>query len=173
MRQMLLDRHKAFHNPIENWTDNCEDCGKTYRIGFLKFVKSFIQSFNFRFPSKFYLKSHVTFTHIKIPNKICHVCGKGVPSNRYKKHLLEHDGVTDPKIECDICGAWLQRKYMGTHKINHQEAEITHSCTMCGKISPNRRALYIHMRYTHAEKRNHKCTVCGKTFKRRLSLKVN
>lgn len=56
------------------------------------------------------------------------------------------------------------------HMARH--TETVESCELCGKATPNRRALQKHMDYVHGAAKM-KCMLCGKAFKKAVELKVN
>ncbi|XP_055378788.1 PR domain zinc finger protein 5-like isoform X2 [Condylostylus longicornis] len=102
IRKSILLRHKAYHLPVETWAFPCDECGKI-------------------FPSKFYLRSHKSFSHNSLPTKICYICGKPVPTSRYKKHMRSHDSKNEEeKVECEICKAKLNKKYIKVHSITRK-----------------------------------------------------
>jgi len=90
-----------------------------------------------------------------------------------KRHCLEHEGITEPKAQCDICGDWLANKYkLKRHMIKHNTAHLEHKCPHCDKLSPNEIALKSHIKFTHDDSNKiHQCSICDKAFRRRIDLK--
>jgi transposase len=61
------------------------------------------------------------------------------------------------------------KKHMVSAHIIVPESERT--CSTCGKISPNKKAMLNHIRTVHVD-RIFDCSVCDKSFKRATNLKV-
>lgn len=104
---------------------------------------------------------------------MCDICAKVIRGTAaFKRHQLEHQGVTFPKVQCDLCGSWHKDKYaLNKHKKRHMESKQPHICDICHKVSPSRSAMLSHKRYVHGTERSYECGVCRKCFKKPLSLK--
>ncbi|CAD7078156.1 unnamed protein product [Hermetia illucens] len=153
-KQYLLDQHKFIHTPQEERQYFCEDCGKA-------------------FPTNNLLQTHRRYVHENAYGQMCHICAKVIRGKRlFAKHQLEHAGVTEPRVQCEICGAWLKHQHsLKKHLMRHEEAQNQHICTMCGKVAPSKGALRSHIHYVHASARSFKCSVCDKGFKKAIVLK--
>ena len=104
---------------------------------------------------------------------MCDICAKVIRGPAaFKRHQLEHEGVTMPKVQCDLCGSWHKDKYaLNKHKKRHMESKQPHVCDICHKVSPSRSAMLSHKRYVHGTERSYECGVCRKTFKKPISLR--
>lgn len=109
---------------------------------------------------------------------VCEICARQFKTKQtLQTHFEnEHSETPRPKLQCNICGAWLKHKrdlikHLQRHQdINDANVE-TFKCTICDKVAPNKHALSGHMRSVHIEER-HVCTLCSKSFKRAKNLKV-
>lgn len=102
---------------------------------------------------------------------MCDICAQVIRGRAaFQRHQLEHAGVTEPKVQCDICGSWHKNKHsLKKHVRRHNGTAAT--CDLCGKVSPNRSAMLSHQRYVHLTDRKHECSVCNKAFKKAITLR--
>lgn len=82
-----------------------------------------------------------------------------------------HSNVIPVKAQCQQCGIWVKEDGLKTHMFRHEDEKNIYICNICGKRSPNARALSEHKKYAHLAQRTHKCTFCDKAFKRALALR--
>lgn len=101
---------------------------------------------------------------------MCDICGKKFkfkPS--FDRHLLEHQGVVAPAMECSVCGVWLKNEHsLRLHRFTHDSTDTV--CPHCGKTCSSRTALRGHIKYAHKLTTNLQCTYCEKTFKQQRNL---
>lgn len=57
-------------------------------------------------------------------------------------------------------------------KTMHDNSDSEYFCDICGKQSPNKKALLSHKKYVHVDERKFECNCCSKAFKKAISLKV-
>lgn len=85
-----------------------------------------------------------------------------------------HEGITDPGVQCEVCGQWLSDKYVLRLHMERHDDPKTYTCDLCGKEAPSRLAMNAHYRYHHTNSEPmHKCSVCDKAFKTPRSLRVS
>ncbi|KAH8269435.1 hypothetical protein KR018_002974, partial [Drosophila ironensis] len=186
-----LESHQQVHmDPAIKLTFSCDICEKTFlsktAIDYHKLNKHMPKSeFKFscsecnkKFLTERKLKNHMSSMHDPESAIICDKCGKQMRTKVIlKKHQeLMHSDKPRPETElkqCQICGAWLKgmtglKQHM---KSIHVESAGEHRCHICGKVSPNARALRRHIYHNHECERKFKCTMCEKAFKRPQELK--
>ncbi|KAH8400706.1 hypothetical protein KR009_000517, partial [Drosophila setifemur] len=186
-----LESHQQVHmDPAIKLTFTCDLCSKTFlsktAIDYHKLNKHVPKSeFKFtcsecnkKFLTERKLKNHMSSMHDPESTIICDKCGKQMRTKIIlKKHQeLMHSDKPRPEPElkqCQICGAWLKgmtglKQHM---KSIHVESAGEHRCHICGKVSPNARALRRHIYHNHECERKFKCTMCEKAFKRPQELK--
>ncbi|KAH8407552.1 hypothetical protein KR222_005287, partial [Zaprionus bogoriensis] len=183
-----LESHQQVH--VAKVTFQCDLCSKVFlsktAIDYHKLNKHVPKSeFKFtctecnkKFLTERKLKNHMNSMHDPESIIICDKCGKQMRTKIIlKKHQeLMHSNTPRPEPElkqCQICGAWLKgmtglKQHM---KSIHVESAGEHRCHVCGKISPNARALRRHIYHNHECERKFKCTMCDKAFKRPQELK--
>ncbi|ALC41503.1 CG4282 [Drosophila busckii] len=160
LSKTAIDYHKLNkHVPKSEFKFSCTECNK-------------------RFLTERKLKNHMNSMHDPESIIICDKCGKQMRTKIIlKKHQeLMHSNTPRPEPElkqCQICNAWLKgvtglKQHM---KSIHIESAGEHRCHVCGKISPNARALRRHIYHNHECERKFKCTMCDKAFKRPQELK--
>lgn len=66
----------------------------------------------------------------------------------------------------------LKNEYSLRAHVKRIHIELPQTCTICGKISPNKQSLRNHKKYVHENERINKCTLCDKAFKQPVALKV-
>lgn len=142
-----------------------------------------------------YIEQHIKDRHDTDKRVVCDLCGK-VSSNAYmhaSHYQVMH--VVHEKLQCEICGDWYwidvfsftlffghflfnhffrlkHRDSMRMHMARHVQGPQT--CSTCGHVSPNRKALAKHKKVHMADfKERCKCIVCGKGFRDNTKLKVN
>ncbi|XP_052860434.1 zinc finger protein 829-like [Anopheles cruzii] len=120
------------------------------------------------------LKTHMAHVHQIGEILICEMCAhKSYSKQAMDKHKMLHHANGDTKFvtTCQYCGKGFQRpERLKAHIIyNHTQKGQVYQCDICGRNSPNSRALYEHKSRIHAEKR-FPCEYCGKVFARKLYL---
>lgn len=120
-----------------------------------------------------YLSNHIKLRHEQDKRVVCDLCGK-VSNNKHahKYHYqLEHD--VQQKLQCDICGEWLKHKDTLRMHMSVRHIQGPQTCSICGRVSPNRKALAKHKKIHLADtKERFKCIVCSKGFRDNTKLKV-
>ncbi|KAH8292941.1 hypothetical protein KR018_001505 [Drosophila ironensis] len=177
-KQCLRNHELLKHQPEEEKTFMCEQCPKRYTKQYLLDQHRVIHKernvvcdiCERRFPNQSMLLTHVKLVHGNY-GTMCDICAQVIRGRAaFQRHQLEHAGVTEPKVQCDICGSWHKNKHsLKKHVRRHNGTAAT--CDLCGKVSPNRSAMLSHQRYVHLTDRKHECSVCGKAFKKAISLK--
>ncbi|XP_033168426.1 transcription factor grauzone-like [Drosophila mauritiana] len=116
------------------------------------------------------LRRHIQSIHEDLHRHVCDICGKKFkfkPS--FERHLLEHQGVVAPAVECPVCGVWLKNEHsLRLHRFTHDSTDTV--CPHCGKTCTSRTALRGHVKYAHKLTTNLQCTFCEKTFKQQRNL---
>ncbi|KAH8334821.1 hypothetical protein KR074_003286 [Drosophila pseudoananassae] len=116
------------------------------------------------------LRRHIQSIHEDLHRHVCDICGKKFkfkPS--FDRHLLEHQGVVAPAMECSVCGVWLKNEHsLRLHRFTHDSTDTV--CPHCGKTCSSRTALRGHIKYAHKLTTNLQCTYCDKTFKQQRNL---
>ncbi|XP_037902467.1 transcription factor grauzone-like isoform X3 [Hermetia illucens] len=154
-KQYQLNHHKKTHLEKNRTDFTCDECGKGYS-------------------NKHALKTHIRGIHENAYSRICDICAKVLPSKGlFIKHKLEHEGIVEPRVQCEECEKWLKNAYqLKLHMRKHTRPAVNQfACTECGKTAPTKNALRGHIRYVHKSGRQYKCTYCDKAFKRPLTLK--
>lgn len=126
--------------------------------------------FVFSFKSEHIMKMHILKVHERIDQRICDVCAKVFKTKEgFQDHWnTQHLGVDEPRVQCNICGAWLKnRGTLNKHMRIHTDKPQV--CDICNKEKPTRTALNHHKRLVHGDAL-FPCTICDKVFKRQLSL---
>ncbi|XP_017014467.2 transcription factor grauzone [Drosophila takahashii] len=177
-KQCLRNHELLKHHPEEEKTFMCEQCPKRYTKQYLLDQHRVIHKernvvcdlCERRFPNQSLLCTHVKMAHGNY-GTMCDICAQVIRGRAaFQRHQLEHAGVTEPKVQCDICGSWHKNKHsLKKHVRRHNGTAAT--CDLCGKISPNRSAMLSHQRYVHLTDRKHECSVCRKAFKKAITLK--
>ncbi|XP_037715869.1 transcription factor grauzone [Drosophila subpulchrella] len=177
-KQCLRNHELLKHHPEEEKTFICEQCPKRYTKQYLLDQHRVIHKernvvcdlCERRFPNQSLLCTHVKMAHGNY-GTMCDICAQVIRGRAaFQRHQLEHAGVTEPKVQCDICGSWHKNKHsLKKHVRRHNGTAAT--CDLCGKVSPNRSAMLSHQRYVHLTDRKHECGVCGKAFKKAITLK--
>ncbi|XP_017033516.1 transcription factor grauzone [Drosophila kikkawai] len=177
-KQCLRNHELLKHQPEEEKTFMCEQCPKRYTKQYLLDQHRVIHKernvvcdlCERRFPNQSLLCTHVKMVHGNY-GTMCDICAQVIRGRAaFQRHQLEHAGVTEPKVQCDICGSWHKNKHsLKKHVRRHNGSAAT--CDLCGKVSPNRSAMLSHQRYVHLTDRKHECSVCGKAFKKAITLK--
>ncbi|KAH8287261.1 hypothetical protein KR054_005112 [Drosophila jambulina] len=116
------------------------------------------------------LRRHIQSIHEDLHRHVCDICGKKFkfkPS--FERHLLEHQGVVAPAVECPVCGVWLKNEHsLRLHRFTHDSTDTV--CPHCGKTCTSRTALRGHVKYAHKLTTNLQCTYCEKSFKQQRNL---
>ncbi|XP_034100633.1 LOW QUALITY PROTEIN: transcription factor grauzone [Drosophila nasuta] len=116
------------------------------------------------------LRRHIQSIHEDLHPHVCDICGKKFkfkPS--FERHLLEHQGVVAPAMECPICGVWLKNEHsLRLHRFTHDSTDTV--CPHCAKTCSSRTALRAHIKYAHKLTTNLQCTYCEKSFKQQRNL---
>ncbi|KAI8034993.1 transcription factor grauzone [Drosophila gunungcola] len=116
------------------------------------------------------LRRHIQSIHEDLHRHVCDICGKKFkfkPS--FDRHLLEHQGVVAPAVECPVCGVWLKNEHsLRLHRFTHDSTDTV--CPHCGKTCTSRTALRGHVKYAHKLTTNLQCTFCEKSFKQQRNL---
>ncbi|XP_030381833.1 transcription factor grauzone [Scaptodrosophila lebanonensis] len=116
------------------------------------------------------LRRHIQSIHEDLHPHVCDICGKKFkfkPS--FERHLLEHQGVVSPAMQCKVCGVWLKNEHsLRLHRFTHDSTDT--NCPHCGKTCSSRTALRAHVKYAHKLQTNLQCTYCDKTFKQQRNL---
>ncbi|XP_017077258.1 transcription factor grauzone [Drosophila eugracilis] len=177
-KQCLRNHELLKHHPEEEKTFKCEQCPKRYTKQYLLDQHRVIHKernvvcdlCERRFPNQSLLCTHVKMAHSNY-GTMCDICAQVIRGRAaFQRHQLEHAGVTEPKVQCDICGSWHKNKHsLKKHVRRHNGTAAT--CDLCGKVSPNRSAMLSHQRYVHLTDRKHQCGVCGKAFKKAITLR--
>ncbi|EDW91588.1 transcription factor grauzone [Drosophila yakuba] len=177
-KQCLRNHELLKHHPEEEKTFMCEQCPKRYTKQYLLDQHRVIHKernvvcdlCERRFPNQSLLCTHVKMAHGNY-GTMCDICAQVIRGRAaFQRHQLEHAGVTEPKVQCDICGSWHKNKHsLKKHVRRHNGTAAT--CDLCGKVSPNRSAMLSHQRYVHLTDRKHECSVCGKAFKKAITLR--
>ncbi|XP_065358027.1 transcription factor grauzone-like [Calliphora vicina] len=152
-----LKTHKLLHVVKDNERIPCTHCDKS-------------------FVSKQFLDNHISNVHLKKYHKICDLCGVSIlEKQRFKRHMLEHQGKPLPKVSCEVCGRLLSDvKCLKRHMNSHHPPEGVKTeidCPICKKMFANRTSLKNHIKVVHENSCESKCTMCEKTFKRPDALK--
>ncbi|KAH8260976.1 hypothetical protein KR044_001317 [Drosophila immigrans] len=179
-KQCLRNHELLKHQPEEEKTFMCEHCPKRYTKQYLLDQHRIIHKertvpcdlCDRRFPNFSMLCTHVKMVHGNY-GTMCDICAQVIRGQAaFQRHQLEHAGITEPKVQCDICGSWHKNKYsLKKHVSRHNGSSVESTCNICGKVSPNRSAMLSHMRYVHTADRVHGCSVCNKKFKKAINLK--
>ncbi|ALC49247.1 CG2889 [Drosophila busckii] len=123
-----------------------------------------------RFANVHRLRRHIQSIHEDLHPHVCDICGKKFkfkPS--FERHLLEHQGVVAPAMECPICGVWLKNEHsLRLHRFTHDSKDT--DCPHCAKKCSSRTALRAHIKYAHKLTTNLQCTYCEKSFKQQRNL---
>lgn len=153
--------------PILNCCHRMDDARINLRLIRFYFRHSFVTEYS--------LKSHVRNVHERTPRDelVCHICAKVYhTSGGMKNHLQKHNGIEEPRLNCDICGNSLKnKKSLQKHMTMHKDEGKSYPCPTCHKISPTRYALANHIKAVHNYK-THKCHLCDKECKSVVALKV-
>lgn len=116
------------------------------------------------------LRRHIQSIHEDLHPHVCDICGKKFkfkPS--FERHLLEHQGVVAPAMECPVCGVWLKNEHsLRLHRFTHDSTDTV--CPHCSKTCSSRTALRAHIKYAHKLTTNLQCTYCEKSFKQQRNL---
>ncbi|CAG9861735.1 unnamed protein product [Phyllotreta striolata] len=93
----------------------------------------------------------------------CHVCGRIIRSDNFKKHLMLH--TAGPSV-CSLCGATCKNieSLRGHIFYQHKNAAEQYVCELCGKGFRIKYKFILHKKKEHLNVRNFKCDVCGKCF---------
>ncbi|KAH8371987.1 hypothetical protein KR093_009585 [Drosophila rubida] len=179
-KQCLRNHELLKHQPEEEKTFMCEHCPKRYTKQYLLDQHRVIHKertvpcdlCDRRFPNFSMLCTHVKMVHGNY-GTMCDICAQVIRGQAaFQRHQLEHAGITEPKVQCEICGSWHKNKYsLKKHVTRHNGNSEESTCSICGKVSPNRSAMLSHMRYVHTADRVHGCSVCNKKFKKAINLK--
>ncbi|KAH8401083.1 hypothetical protein KR009_003008 [Drosophila setifemur] len=177
-KQCLRNHELLKHQPEEEKTFMCEQCPKRYTKQYLLEQHRVIHKernmvcdiCERRFPNESLLCTHVKMVHGNY-GTMCDICAQVIRGRAaFQRHQLEHAGVTEPKVQCEICGSWHKNKHsLKKHVRRHNGSAAT--CDLCGKVSPNRSAMLSHQRYVHLTDRKHECSVCRKAFKKAITLR--
>lgn len=158
-RKSKLTLHQNCHIPKEDKNFKCLQCDKIYAV-------------------KSALIYHEKSFHLKIYEFVCDVCAKvfNTKSNFETHRRTHNDGAIAqlPKQQCHICNTWMKnlvglKKHI---KTMHENNDNEYFCDICGKQSPNKKALLSHKKYVHIDERKFECNRCSKAFKKAISLKV-
>ncbi|XP_055844639.1 gastrula zinc finger protein xFG20-1-like [Episyrphus balteatus] len=146
----LLDLHVVKHNEC---TFICSECGKG-------------------FPTKSTMDIHFKRIHSTLCDRMCEICAKLIKGKTaFARHMEEHEGIVQPRVECKECGSWLKDKNSLRKHMYSKHDGKTHNCKICGKNTPSYSALYSHMKYMHELSNMFNCTFCDKSFKKAIKLK--
>ncbi|XP_055918364.1 zinc finger protein 236-like [Eupeodes corollae] len=146
----LLDLHTVHHNEC---TFMCSECGKG-------------------FPTKSTMNVHFKRIHSTLCDRMCEICAKLIKGKTaFERHMEEHEGIVQPRVQCKECGSWLKDKNSLRKHMYSKHDGKTHDCKICGKNTPSYSALYSHMKYMHELAAMFHCTFCDKSFKRAIKLK--
>ncbi|XP_017040935.1 transcription factor grauzone [Drosophila ficusphila] len=177
-KQCLRNHELLKHHPEEEKTFMCEQCPKKYTKQYLLDQHRVIHKernvvcdlCERRFPNQSLLCTHVKMAHGNY-GTMCDICAQVIRGRAaFQRHQLEHAGVTEPKVQCDICGSWHKNKHSLKKHVRRHNGTAT-TCEICGKVSPNRSAMLSHQRYVHLTDKKHVCSVCDKAFKKAITLK--
>ncbi|XP_055603890.1 transcription factor grauzone-like [Uranotaenia lowii] len=125
--------------------------------------------------NKVALAAHIHNKHSDIDRRlICDTCGQEFLNKQsFERHCQEHLGIeVVKKVQCHICQKWLKgERVLKNHiKFTHYEGDEANVCDICNQHYPNPRAVVIHKKAVHVEKK-FECEFCGKKFKRASNLK--
>lgn len=184
--KIVLDKTKK-QLKIENQlskikTYNCSDCAEQFsKISLLrKHKKSVHETLSDRtcnecnriFKTKSSLKYHMKGFHERSLERVCDICAKIFSSQSSLQHHYKnfHQYTGEEAVECNVCGLILKDKLNHKkHMLRHMEPSV--ACDICGKMSPNAKALKSHRQRAHFDTADHVCSVCKKSFKRKLALR--
>ncbi|XP_063391846.1 zinc finger protein 607-like [Cydia fagiglandana] len=117
------------------------------------------------------MKCHMlTHKDVDRPFK-CSECDK---SFKIKQHLYSHvTRVHSPKDDvmyCAQCDKQFKNSYSYNNHMKYASEHIskgllTHSCTECSRVFPNRGLLRQHVARVHRDERKYECQVCHEMFK--------
>ncbi|XP_073824109.1 transcription factor grauzone-like [Musca autumnalis] len=155
LRKGTLQKHQLIHVPEEQRHFQCTKCQKKFATESLR-------------------TQHIKEIHFYV-RLICDTCGKSFRDRQcFRRHIAQHNGISIPSFECDICGIKVTSMYgLNRHKkYQHTEENMQEQiCPYCSKVSPNIAALKDHIHYSHTMQRKHACHLCEKAFKRPKELK--
>lgn len=116
------------------------------------------------------LRRHIQSIHEDLHPHVCDICGKKFkfkPS--FERHLLEHQGVVAPAMQCPVCMVWLKNEHsLRLHRFTHDSTDTV--CPHCSKTCSSRTALRAHVKYAHKLTTSLQCTYCEKSFKQQRNL---
>ncbi|EDW02178.1 GH20040 [Drosophila grimshawi] len=179
-KQCLRNHELLKHQPDEQKKFMCEHCPKRYIKQYLLDQHRIIHKernvpcniCDRRFPNVSRLCTHVKMVHGNY-GTMCDICAQVIRGPAaFERHQLTHAGITEPKVQCEICGSWHKNKTsLKKHVRRHNASSEECKCNICGKVSPNRSAMLSHQSYVHNTDRAHGCSVCNKKFKKAINLK--
>lgn len=114
-------------------------------------------------------------TQADIPDFICIICSKVLPTERQlKMHERTHMSLTDKlDIPCPYCPKMFSKVgVMRIHVSGQHFQEKPFVCDECGRAVKTKAALMEH-KLVHTDEAPFECEVCHKRFKNRQRLKVN
>lgn len=89
-----------------------------------------------------------------------------------KDHIQRKHETSDP-LQCDICKEWFKSRDTIRAHMNYVHVQGPQTCSICGKISANRKALRKHQTiHMESWKDRFKCIICGRGFRDSTKLKV-
>ena len=142
---LLRDHMKAYHTGI---THRCTECDET-------FMTSWVFALH-----KQQHEEQIEYSRCETSDGILnHQWGL----ENYVQNMEER------RYQCSFCDAsFAQNIALIQHELEH-EPEVTHQCTMCGKVFRGRLTCELHMRTHHGGalriQTNFHCTVCGESFR--------
>ncbi|KAJ6634063.1 Transcription factor grauzone [Pseudolycoriella hygida] len=148
----LTQHMRLKHSSDEDKKFHCDKCNK-------------------KFLSQTTLSYHIRVDHELAYQSVCDICARVFKDkNILRKHMKIHSTtVPQEKVQCHLCGTWLNKDGLPLHLRRHQNVAGA-ECTICNKTLKNRPSLLCHIRTAHGERR-HQCTFCGKKFRTRIILK--
>ena len=121
------------------------------------------------FTTRVGLTEHTRRVHQGCATHRCTLCGQAFSSKtHYTSHMNKHNDIKG--YACQICGRQYHHKCSLKAHIpnckgpNPAESRDSHLCSLCGKMTLNRRALLDHMKGAHTDKHRYTCPHCGRGF---------
>lgn len=183
--QVIKHGEKSVEDDGDSPVHTCHLCNKQYRSE--KYLDNHLKKHEKRKdkPSEFpceickrnfvnvqRLRKHIESIHENLYPHVCDTCGKKFKNKAsFERHVLEHQGIIEPPVQCAVCGEWRKNTHtLRLHMFTHQREDVY--CSVCNKKCVSKTALRGHMRYAHRKQKNLNCKFCEKVFKDKRNLDV-
>jgi KRAB domain-containing zinc finger protein len=122
------------------------------------------------YDGKLFKEKNVLISHMRTHNMRinCEICGAEIQPKYLKQHIRDVH-ADDRKFQCQLCSKSFKSEQ--TLKNHIQTHNKTVKCSMCPILFPRKGKLNHHVKHHHENPGRFECETCGKKFNEKIGLK--